>query len=168
MPLVRLPLATGPQKRIHELASRVATWVAEAWTAFQAAADDRMDRQSSAGGKGSYRNCSKIFDPHGDGPSIGPTDLTGHSLEGSGTLFDPDPWPGQKLSNLGSNDPIFRAASSSMLQSREHAVSLLLWLDRSPSSLCATRVDRAGAETATFSPGLLLRYNLNYGQVSKG
>jgi hypothetical protein len=25
-------------------------------------------------GKGSYRNCSKIFDPHGDGFSIGPTD----------------------------------------------------------------------------------------------
>jgi hypothetical protein len=34
-----------------------------------------MDRQSSTnGGKGSYRNCSKIFDPHGDGSSIGPAD----------------------------------------------------------------------------------------------
>jgi hypothetical protein len=29
-----------------------------------------MDRQSSD--KGSYRNCSKIFDPHGDGSSTGP------------------------------------------------------------------------------------------------
>jgi hypothetical protein len=31
-----------------------------------------MDRQSSA--SGNYRNCSKIFDPHGDGSSIGSTD----------------------------------------------------------------------------------------------
>jgi len=31
-----------------------------------------MDRQSSTSDNGSYRNCSKIFDPHGDGSSIGP------------------------------------------------------------------------------------------------
>jgi hypothetical protein len=33
-----------------------------------------MDRQSSTSGNGSYRDCSKIFDPHGDGSSIGPRD----------------------------------------------------------------------------------------------
>jgi len=33
---------------------------------------DRMDRHSS--GNGNYRTCSKIFDPHADGSSIGPTD----------------------------------------------------------------------------------------------
>jgi hypothetical protein len=38
-----------------------------------------MDRQSST--SGNYRNCSKIFDPHGDGSSIGPHGLTGHSLK---------------------------------------------------------------------------------------
>jgi hypothetical protein len=32
-----------------------------------------MDRKSSTGDKGRYRNCSKIFDPHGDGSSIDPT-----------------------------------------------------------------------------------------------
>jgi hypothetical protein len=38
-----------------------------------------MDRQSST--SGNYRDCSKISDPHGDGSSIGPTGLTGHSLK---------------------------------------------------------------------------------------
>jgi hypothetical protein len=32
-----------------------------------------MDRQSSTSGNGSYRNCGKIFDSHGDGSSIAPT-----------------------------------------------------------------------------------------------
>jgi hypothetical protein len=32
-----------------------------------------MDRQSGTSGKDHYRNCSKIFDPHGDGSSIDPT-----------------------------------------------------------------------------------------------
>jgi hypothetical protein len=40
-----------------------------------------MDRQSSTSGNGNYCNCSKIFDPHGDGSSIGPHGLTGHSLK---------------------------------------------------------------------------------------
>src|SRR6266852_956836 len=36
-----------------------------------------MDRQSSTSDNGSYRNCSKIFDPHGDGsPSAPQTNRT--------------------------------------------------------------------------------------------
>ena len=42
------------------------------------AVSHRMNRQSS--GKGSDRNCSKIFDSHGDG-SPRPHGLTGHSLK---------------------------------------------------------------------------------------
>ena len=51
-----------------------------------------MDRQSSTSDNGSYRNCSKIFDPHGDGSSMGSHELTRHFLK----WFQSAPRPGQK------------------------------------------------------------------------
>ena len=104
---------------------------------------DRMDRQSSTSGNGNYCNCSKIFDPHGDGSSIGRHGLTGHSLKwfqsahliwsaiaavalltaastrhaaaaAIGHCKNFHSLAGTKAPNLGANDPIFCAASSSI------------------------------------------------------
>ena len=78
---LRLPLATGPmQKRIHGISqqgSQLGGGRRGLLLGRQRA--DRVDRQSNTSGNGNYCNCGKIFDPHGDGYSVGPT--TGHSPE---------------------------------------------------------------------------------------
>src|SRR5262245_51756208 len=68
-----------------------------------------MDRRSS--GKGCHRNCSKIFEPHGDGSSIGPTNKPPASEMVPERCLTPA-LAGQRLSNLGRQAPKSGPATS--------------------------------------------------------